>query len=98
MKRDVKLFVNSCPVCDKFRGRRKNPRNPLHPIRVGARGEILAIDLVGGKENLLTTPRNNRYFLVMIDLFTRFAVAVPVPDMTAQTVINAVLTKCCLVF
>ena len=48
MKRDVKLFVNSCPVCDKFRGRRKTPRNPLHPVRVGARGEILAIDLVGG--------------------------------------------------
>ena len=52
MSRDVKLYVNSCPVCDKFRGHRKNPRNPLHPIRVGARGEILAIDLVGGKENL----------------------------------------------
>ena len=34
----------------------------------------------------------------MIDLFTRFAVAVPVPDMSAQTVIDAVLMKWFLVF
>ena len=91
MNRNVKPFVSSSAVCDKFRGRRKNPRHPLHPIPVGSGGEVLAMDLVGGKENLLTTPRGFKYILLMIDLFTRFVVAVPIPDMSVQTVVDAVL-------
>ncbi len=45
------------------------------------RGEIVAMELVGGQDTLLTTPFGNKYILVMIDLFTRYVIAVPVPDM-----------------
>ncbi len=52
----------------------------------------------GGKETLLTTPRGNKYILVMIDLFTRFVVAVAIPDTLAQTVVDAVMEKWCMLF
>ena len=50
MRRDASLFVAACPVCDKFRSLRSHPRSPLHPFRIGYRGDVLAIDLVGEKE------------------------------------------------
>ena len=98
MKRDVDLFVMTCPVCDRFRNLHAKPRSPLHPVRVGFRGEILAIDLVGGKEALPTTVRDNKYILVMIDLFSRYVVAVPVPNQNAHTITDAVLNHWILVF
>ena len=49
MRRDAILFIAICSICEKFRSLRAQPRSPLHPVRVGYRGEILAIDLVGGK-------------------------------------------------
>ena len=98
MKRDIDLFVMTCPVCDRFRRLHAKPRNTLHPVSVGFRGELLAIDLVGGKEALPSTLRDNRYILVMIDLFTRYVVAVPVVNMNAHTVTNAVLLNWILVF
>ena len=80
MKRDVDLYVVTCPVCDRFRSLHAKPRSPLHPVRVGFRGEILAIDLVGGKETLPTTDRENKYILVVIDMFSRYVLAVPVSN------------------
>ena len=67
MARDVKLFVITCSVCDKFKAQTRFPKFPLTPVRVGFRGEILAIDVVGGKEALPVTPRGNKYILTMID-------------------------------
>ena len=98
LKQDLKLYVASCPTCDRFRARRTKLKNPLHHVRVGNRGEVLAMDLVGGKETLLTTDTGCKYILVMIDLFTRFVVATPLPNMNAQTIVDAVETKWFLVF
>ena len=47
MKSDVRLFVASCDVCDKFRHRRDVSRSPLHSIKVGNRFDLVAMDLVG---------------------------------------------------
>jgi transposase InsO family protein len=77
---------------------RKTPKSPLHPIQVGFRGEILAMDLMGGKYALPVTPRGNKYILVMVDLFTRYACAVALPDQCAGTVCDAVLSRFFLVF
>ena len=89
MRREASLFIATCSTCEKIRSLRAIPRSPLHPVRVGYLGEILAIDLLGGKGTLPVTPAGIKYILVMIDLFSRYVHAVALPKQSAQTVCNA---------
>ena len=98
MGRDIKLFIIACPVCDKFKAQTRIPKFPLTPVRVGFRGETLAIDVVGGKETLPVTPRGNKYILTMIDLFTRYLIAVPIPNQFSVTICDAVMNKFILIY
>ena len=54
---------------------------------------MLAIDVLGGKTSLPTSEGGNKCILTMVDLFTRFGVAAPMPDQTAQTVVAALLAR-----
>ena len=49
------------------------------------------MDIVGGMDSLPQTPRGYRYILTLIDCFTRFAVAVPLVDQSAEVVIASVI-------
>ena len=71
MRRDIKLYVNSCPNCDPFK---KFPRkkSPLGHIPASDRGDLVAIDVFGGKEALQVTTAGNKYVFVMIDVFTKY--------------------------
>ena len=60
----------------------------LNPIATSAPRNILAIDLLGGKTSLPTRERSNKYLFTMVDLFTRFGIATPMPDQTAQTALE----------
>ena len=58
---------------------------------VGGRGDCLAMDIVGGRDSFPLTPRGHRYILTMIDCFTRYAIAVPLVDQSAEVVIAAII-------
>ena len=98
MKRDISLYVAACDVCIKFRRLAREPRGSLHPIHVGFRNEIVALDCVGGGNSLPTTARGNRYFLTMIDLFTKYCVVIPMIDHCAASVVDAFHSHWVLVF
>ena len=49
---------------------------PLGQIPVGSRGELVAMDFMGGGETLPLTKSGNRNILVMIDVFTKYVVAI----------------------
>ncbi len=87
LKRDVRLYVACCPTCEKFIRLNRTPKAGLRLMEVGGRGDCLAMDIVGGMDSLPLTPRGNRYILTLIDCFTRFAVAVPLVDQSAEIVI-----------
>ena len=55
-------------------------------VKVGHRWERVAMDLL---DMSVTTSRGNRYVLVMVDCFTRWTEAFPLPDKTAQSVADA---------
>ena len=55
-------------------------------VEVGHRWERVAMDLL---DMSVTTARGNRYVLVMVDCFTRWTEACPLPDKTAQSVADA---------
>ena len=98
MKRDISLYVAVCDVCIKFRRLAREPHGSLNPIHVGFRNEIVALDCVGGGNSLPTTARGNRYFLTMIDLFTKYCVVIPMIDHSAGSVVDAFHSHWVLVF
>ena len=58
---------------------------PLGQIPVGARGELVAMDFMGGGDTLPITKSGNKNILVIIDVFTKYVVAVATKDQTAKT-------------
>ena len=60
-------------------------------MEVGGRGDCLVMDIVGNGESLPLTPRANKYILTLVDCFSRYALAIPIPDQSSETVINAVI-------
>lgn len=83
MEEEVREFQLGCAACG-LRDRNR-PRAPLHPVIVSYPLEVVALDF-------LTLGRpTDRYqnILVMTDLFTRYAWAVPTKDQTAQTAVHA---------
>ena len=63
-------------------------RTPLLATTVegGHRWERVAMDLL---DMSVTTARGNRYVLVMVDCFSRWTEACPLPDKTAHSVADA---------
>ena len=57
-------------------------------VDVGHRWDWVAMDLL---DMSVTTPKGNRYVLVMVDCFSRWTEACPLPDKTALAVADAFL-------
>ena len=91
LKRDVRLYVACCPTCERFLSIGRNPRARLRPMNVGGRGDCVFMDIVGGKGSLPETPRGNNYILPIINCFTHYALAIPLPDQSSSVIISAIL-------
>ena len=91
LKRDVRLYVACCPVCEEFLQSTRTPKAGLCPMNVGGRGDCLAMDIVGGGESLPLTARGAKYILTLVDCFTRYAFAIPLNDQSSEAVVNAVI-------
>ena len=91
LKRDVRLYIACCMTCERFLRLGRNSRAGLHPMAVGGRGDCVSMDIVGGKGSLPETPRGNNYSLTIIDCFTPYAIAVPLPDQSSSVMILAII-------
>ena len=98
LKRDIKLYVAGCESCEKYRRQARTPKAGMRSMEVGGRQDCLAMDIVGGGESLRLTPRANKYILTLVDCFSRYAIAIPIPDQSSETVINAVIGNCITVY
>ena len=87
--RDVSNLCNSCPQCGVMKSPSHPNRAPLHPIKAGFPNEVVAMDIMGPMPQ---TSRRNRYILVLVDYFTKWCEAVPLSEVDATTVANAVLS------
>ena len=92
MRFDIESVTQNCEVCDLERS--PNPALRAAPGRlpVGRPFEVIYIDLVGGKK-ALERDGVASYLLTIIDSFTGWAEAVPLPDMTTETVVNALVER-----
>ena len=88
MQRDVKYDIINCITCSK-----NLPNVSCHPQLHLEIPKVpfacIAIDTIG---KLPTTSSGNRYALTCIDLLTSYVFAVPMPDKTAESVVEAYLS------
>lgn len=85
MNQDIAKFVRSCDRCQRSKINR-HTQAALGDFGI-PRGRFshVHIDLVGP----LPPSKGHRYLLTMVDRFSRWPEAVPLPDMLAETVANA---------
>jgi len=74
--------IRKCDQCQ----RRKEDREYIAPLgdveQPTTPFQITSMDVTGP---YMLTPRKNKYFIIFIDHFTRYAEAFPIPDQTAET-------------
>ena len=85
LRRDLRTYIASCTICLA----RKSPcprTAPMGHVEMGHRWERVAMDLL---DMSVTTSRGHRYVLVMVDCFSMWTEACPLPDKTAHSVADA---------
>jgi hypothetical protein len=90
MKEDVQLWVSRCPICQSVKTRRPHTRANLSSLPVGNPMDRVQLDIVGP---LPETCKGNIYILVLVDYFSKWAEAWSLPNHTAQTVADCVVTE-----
>jgi hypothetical protein len=89
MRQDVENYVREFDNCH----RRKQGREYIAPLEVRHPTypfEITSVDICGPYP---LTPRKNKYLLTFIDHLTKYAEAIPIADMSAETCARAYATQ-----
>ena len=89
MQKDVRSYIQSCDVCQKYKAFKHMTPSQRVPIPLAPFEEI-SMDIVGPVPN---SRAGNRYVLVIQDRLSRWLVFTPIPDQSAETTIRAFLTK-----
>lgn len=89
MHQDVQKEVQQCAICQQVQAWSKaQPREAMKHIQAGEPFEILCMDYLGG---LPETPRGNKYILLFVDAYTRWAEAAATRDESAETVASCLM-------
>ena len=82
-QQDVEDWCRRCEKCQKRRIPKKPGRTRMKPSKVGHRNQKVALDLLGP---LPVSNRGNKWILLIADYFSKWPVAVPLPNAEARTV------------
>ena len=98
LRHDIERYVEDCDRCTRTRMPVPTRKAPLQIFSASSRFEVVHMDILGGGASWPKTPRDNRYILVIVDHFSKFAVAVPLVHQKAEDVADAFFTHWVLRF
>ena len=89
MRQHIRIYCQCCNTCQHIKGGKHSQykRGGMKLYIATRPFEQISVDIVGP---LPTSHSGNRYIVTMIDKFTRYCMLVPVPDITALTVVKAI--------
>ncbi|HEX2846906.1 MAG TPA: DDE-type integrase/transposase/recombinase, partial [Chitinophagaceae bacterium] len=91
----VATYVKTCPICQANKDPRKKSSAPMGFLPTSHPWHVLSIDLWdGGKVSV----DGNRYVLSVVDNFSKYAFAIPIPDKSADTIAVALWKKVFVMF
>ncbi|GBM73782.1 Transposon Ty3-I Gag-Pol polyprotein [Araneus ventricosus] len=77
LRADVENWCRECHACGARKGPKTRTKGRLQRYNVGAPFERMALDILGP---FPVTTKGNRYVLVLMDYFTKWPEAIPIPD------------------
>jgi len=86
----VELVCNCCPECNRYIRGEPRRQGAMQIFEANGPMDRLAIDLTGRHP---ASSQSHVYILTVVDVFTRFLVAVPIRDKSAKTVANALFRR-----
>jgi len=86
LHRDVGQWCRQCSQCARSKGPPLRHRAPLKKILVGAPLDLVTMDVLSG---LPTAKDGSKHILVLVDAFTKWVEAYPLPDQEAHTCMMA---------
>ena len=90
MAEAVAKYCNQCVVCQQAKLPTPTPA-PMTNVPIGGPWQMLAADIL----EVPISHHHNRYVLVVMDYFTKWAEAIPLRDQTAASISAAVIKICC---
>jgi hypothetical protein len=85
---DVYQYTRSCDLCQKGKPANRHPFGLLQPIAVNRPFELIGMDCLGP---FPVSKSGNRHIVVATDYLTRWAEAIAVPDISAETIATLLL-------
>ena len=86
-KQDVAVFVRRCELCNRYRRTNQYKQGPLQPLPVCTTMQRLHVDLMGP----LVKSRHYKYLMSAVCPFSKYLIAVPLPDKSAVNVAKALV-------
>jgi hypothetical protein len=90
MRQDVFRWVTKCHICDRVKALTPRGKAELRQSEVTYTMERVAIDLMGP---MPMTRRGNQHILVVVDYGSKWAEAFAIPDQSAITVADALMSE-----
>ena len=83
MAKDIKEYIATCPICQLIKRQYHVKHTPLQPLPVTERFQRLHLDFLGP---LPETTKGHKHILLVVDAFTKWPEAFPLPTNKASDV------------
>ena len=87
---DTRHYVISCDTCGRMRRTNYPKQAPLESITVSETFEIVGMDICGP---FPVTSRGNRFILVITDHLSKWAIAVPMAEITTKAIAEVLVNR-----